>query len=92
MEVAHEELSKPEPGISRPRLQSLLELAVRTSSVAADTHVDNLSFKFDPRTLMDLMKAALSDPDPDTKLVSSRQPGCCSDSHSWCTRTMPLLQ
>lgn len=33
-EAAREELDKPVRDISRPRLQSLLELAIRTSSVA----------------------------------------------------------
>eukprot|EP00798_Chlamydomonas_sp_ICE-L_P000238 gene238-4000_t len=57
MEAASEELAKPAREISRTRLQSLLELAVKTSSVASDTHGDNISFDMDPRSLTEIARA-----------------------------------
>ncbi len=64
MEVAKEELAKPAKAISRPRLQSLLELAIKTSSIANDPHQDDVSFTLDPRTLMDLVRASLNQTEP----------------------------
>ena len=58
LEVAQDELVKRPGDISRPRLQSLLELAVRSSSCAGDPHADNLGYTFDPRSIMELMVAA----------------------------------
>ncbi len=45
IETAHEELSKPTRDLSTTRLQSLLELAVKTSSAAQDSMSDNLCFE-----------------------------------------------
>lgn len=58
MDIAEEELSKKPAQISHTRLQSLLELAVRTSSIPADVKSEGLHFEFDPRTLMELARAA----------------------------------
>lgn len=58
VEAANEELSKPAPAIRKTRLQSLLELAIKTSSVSADPHADNLVLELDPRSLMELVKAS----------------------------------
>ncbi|GLC59399.1 hypothetical protein PLESTB_001482000 [Pleodorina starrii] len=58
MEVADEELCKPAKAISRTRLQSLLEMAVKMSSAASDPHADSLGFEMDPRSLESLAKAA----------------------------------
>jgi len=60
LEGAQEELSKPASEVSRPRLRSLLELAARTSSVAADPRLDNLKYTFDARGLAQLVVAALA--------------------------------
>eukprot|EP00983_Pelagomonas_calceolata_P127625 1161424-Pelagomonas_calceolata.AAC.11 len=57
-EAAREELDKPVRDISRPRLQSLLELAIRTSSVAQDPHADELSVELDPRSVLELSRDA----------------------------------
>ncbi|KAG2439312.1 hypothetical protein HXX76_004671 [Chlamydomonas incerta] len=57
MEVADEELSKPAKAINRTRLQSLLEMAVKMSSAAADPHADSLGFEMDPRPLDVLARA-----------------------------------
>jgi len=57
-EVMREELGKAARDVSRPRLQSLLELAVRTSSVGADAHADDLAVELDPRSLLELARAA----------------------------------
>ncbi|GFR43941.1 hypothetical protein Agub_g5080, partial [Astrephomene gubernaculifera] len=58
MEVADEELCKPAKAINRTRLQSLLEMAVKMSSAAADPHADSLGYEMDPRSLESLVKAA----------------------------------
>jgi hypothetical protein len=60
LEGAQDELSKPASEVSRPRLRSLLELAARTSSVAADPRLDNLKYTFDARGLAQLVVAALT--------------------------------
>ena len=65
IETASEELSKPARDISRTRLQSLLELAVRTSSVASDPHADNVAFDMDPRSLLEIARAAVDAPKGD---------------------------
>jgi hypothetical protein len=59
LSFAAEELSSPVSTISRPRLQSLLELAVRSSSCAGDPHMENLGYTFDPRELPDIARAVL---------------------------------
>lgn len=57
LELAKGELRQRATNISRSRLQSLLELAVRTSSVGADRHVERLSFVVDMRLLMEMAKS-----------------------------------
>jgi hypothetical protein len=59
LSFAAEELSSTVGKISRPRLQSLLELAVRSSSCAGDPHMENLGYTFDPRELPDIARAVL---------------------------------
>ncbi|GAX72609.1 hypothetical protein CEUSTIGMA_g65.t1 [Chlamydomonas eustigma] len=58
IEAAQDELSKPTRDISTTRLQSLLEMAVKTSSAASDPLSDNLSFEMDPRSVVELAKVA----------------------------------
>jgi gamma-tubulin complex component 2 len=53
------ELARPARDARRPRLQALLDVAVRSSSVASDPHADDLSFVLDRRSLMELVRAAL---------------------------------
>jgi len=53
------ELARPARDARRPRLQALLDAAVRSSSVASDPHADELSFVLDRRSLMELVRAAL---------------------------------
>eukprot|EP00803_Ostreobium_quekettii_P010884 evm.model.scf_2240.1 EVM.evm.TU.scf_2240.1 scf_2240:446-5849(+) len=58
MDIAEKELGKKPAQISHTRLQSLLELAVRTSSIPADVKSEGLQIEFDARTLMELARAA----------------------------------
>jgi gamma-tubulin complex component 2 len=53
------ELARPARDARRPRLQALLDAAVRSSSAATDPHADDLSFVLDRRSLMELVRAAL---------------------------------
>jgi len=54
---AHEELAKPARDISATRMQSLLEMAIKSSSVAADPLTDNLGFELNPDTLTQLARS-----------------------------------
>lgn len=60
MDIADEEFRKAPGQISHTRLQSLMELAVRTSSVPSHANSEPLSFEFDPLSLVEMVKGVFS--------------------------------
>lgn len=56
MDIADEEFRKTPDQVSHTRLQSLMELAVRTSSVPSNTNSEPLAFEFDPLSLVEMAK------------------------------------
>lgn len=60
MDIADVEFRKAPGQISHTRLQSLMELAVRTSSVPAYANSEPLSFEFDPLSLVEMVKGVFS--------------------------------
>ncbi|GMH34412.1 hypothetical protein BSKO_02246 [Bryopsis sp. KO-2023] len=60
MDIADEEFRKTPSQISHTRLQSLLELAVRTSSVPSHTNSEPLGFDFNPLSLVEMAKGVFS--------------------------------
>lgn len=57
LDFADEELSKQPNLVSHTRMQSLLELAVRTSSIPQDTDFGPLAFGFDSRSLLEMARS-----------------------------------
>jgi gamma-tubulin complex component 2 len=52
MDIAGEELARPSAEISVPRLESLLELALRVSVASNDVHVDQLTCGLERHTII----------------------------------------
>ncbi|DBA91460.1 hypothetical protein WJX77_003506 [Trebouxia sp. C0004] len=80
LDTAEEELSKPASEVSVIRLQSLLDLAVRSSSAASDPTTEKLECFLDHRSLLGMLqqRAPLQEDstalqDPRHPLVSPRQ-------------------
>lgn len=57
LDFADEEFAKQPNLVSHTRMQSLLELAVRTSSIPQDTDSAPLAFGFDSRSLLEMARA-----------------------------------
>eukprot|EP00698_Gefionella_okellyi_P017487 TRINITY_DN511_c0_g1_i1.p1 TRINITY_DN511_c0_g1~~TRINITY_DN511_c0_g1_i1.p1 ORF type:complete len:695 (+),score=171.59 TRINITY_DN511_c0_g1_i1:242-2086(+) len=55
-DIADDELAKPVNEISTTKLESLLDIAVRQSSIANDPHKENISVTVLPYTLMDYLQ------------------------------------
>ncbi|KAK9863562.1 hypothetical protein WJX84_003827 [Apatococcus fuscideae] len=76
LDTAEAELAKPAVDISVPRLQSLLELAVRASSAAGDPTGDDLSCSLDHRSLLGMLKQTFqqhSDASRDSPFKAKRE-------------------
>ncbi|KAL0053447.1 hypothetical protein WJX82_005855 [Trebouxia sp. C0006] len=80
LDTAEEELSKPASEVSVIRLQSLLDLAVRSSSAASDPTTEKLECFLDHRSLLGMLQqrgplqeGSTALQDPQHPLVSPRQ-------------------
>ncbi|EIE26959.1 hypothetical protein COCSUDRAFT_46296 [Coccomyxa subellipsoidea C-169] len=75
VDIAEMELSKNAGDVILTRLQSLLELAVRSSSAGGDPHAEKLTVSLDPRSLLAFLQhvlAASTGPALATKRVAGR--------------------
>lgn len=57
LDSSEEELIKHVKNISREKLESLLEMSIRTSSLSCDPYMEDLSFEFSPYTLTEQLFA-----------------------------------
>ncbi|KAA6417682.1 MAG: Spc97 Spc98 family of spindle pole body (SBP) component, partial [Trebouxia sp. A1-2] len=74
LDTAEEELSKPASEVSVIRLQSLLDLAVRSSSAASDPTTEKLECFLDHRTLLGMLQQRAPLQEDSTALQDPRHP------------------
>ncbi|GMH33486.1 hypothetical protein BSKO_01320 [Bryopsis sp. KO-2023] len=73
MDIAEEEFAKPPGMVSHTRMQSLLELAIRTSSVPQGTDSAALAFGFDSRSLLEMARAVFQRRSPESTSIRGRR-------------------
>jgi len=75
MDIAGEELDKPSADISKPRLQSLLELSLRLSVASADVHADDLSSGLERCTIINQLLTifTVADDHPQANIPASNR-------------------